>query len=47
MSYQQYDLYISLKRKITTLEMALKPFILSKVDHQMSKSSKRIAAHEL
>ena len=27
--------------------MALKSFILSKLDHQMSKSWKRIAAHEL
>ena len=40
-------LFISLKRKNAILEMALKSFILSKLDHQMSKSWKRIAAHEL
>ena len=40
-------LIISPKRKNTILEMALKSFILSKLDHQMSKSWKRIAAHEL
>ena len=40
-------LFISPKRKNASLEMALKSFILSKLDHQMSKSWKRIAAHEL
>ena len=35
---QNNDLFISPKRKNATLEMALKSFILSKVDHQMSKS---------
>ena len=40
-------LFISPKRKNAILEMALKSFILSKLDHQMSKSWKRIAAHEL
>ena len=40
-------LIISPKRKNTILEMALKSFILSKLDHQMSKSWKRIVAHEL
>ena len=32
------DLFISLKQKNTILEMALKSSILSKLDHQMSKS---------
>ena len=40
-------LIISPKRKNTILEMALKSLILSKLDHQMSKSWKRIVAHEL
>ena len=40
-------LFISPKRKNASLEMALKSFILSKLDHQMSKSWKWIAAHEL
>ena len=40
-------MFISQKRKKTILEMALKSFILSKLDHQMSKSWKGIAAHEL
>ena len=40
-------LIISPKRKNTSLEMALKSFILSKLDHQMSKSWKRVVAHEL
>ena len=40
-------MFISLKRKNTILEMASKSLILSKLDHQMSKSWKRIAAHEL
>ena len=40
-------LFISPKRKNASLEMALKSFILSKLDLQMSKSWKRIAAHEL
>ena len=44
---QNNDLFISPKRKNTILEMALKSFILSKLDHQMSKYWKRIAAHEL
>ena len=35
---QNNDLFISPKRKNTILEMALKSFILSKLDHQMSKS---------
>jgi hypothetical protein len=30
--------FISPKRKNTILEMALKSFVLSKLDHQMSKS---------
>ena len=38
-------MFISPKRKNTILEMALKSFILSKLDHQMSKSWKRIIAH--
>ena len=38
-------LIISPKRKNTILEMALKSLILSKLDHQMSKSWKRIVAH--
>ena len=41
------DLFISPERKNTALEMALKSFILSRLDHQMSISWKRIAAHEL
>ena len=40
-------LFISLKRKTASLEMALKSFILSKLEHQMSKSWKKSAAHEL
>ena len=40
-------LIISPKPKNTILEMALKSLILSKLDHQMSKSWKWIAAHEL
>ena len=44
---QNNDLFISPKRKNTILEMALKSFILSKLDHQMSKSWKQIVAHEL
>ena len=40
-------LIISPKRKNTTLEMALKSSILSKLDYPMSKGWKRIAAHEL
>ena len=35
---QNNDLFISPKRKKTILEMALESFILSKLDHQMSKS---------
>ena len=35
---QNNDLFISPKRKNTILEMALKSFILSKLDHQMSES---------
>ena len=38
-------MFISPKRKNTIMEMALKSFILSKLDHQMSKSGKRIAGH--
>ena len=38
-------LIISPKWKNTILEMALKSFLLSKLDHQMSKSWKRIVAH--
>ena len=44
---QNNDLFISPKRKNTSLEMALKSFILSKLYHQMSKSWKRIVAHKL
>ena len=44
---QNNDMFISPKRKNTILEMALKSFILSKLDHQMSKSWKGSAAHEL
>ena len=44
---QNNDLVISPKRKNPILEMALKSFIMSKLDHQMSKSWKGIAAHEL
>ena len=40
-------LIISPKRKIAVLEMALKSSNISKLDHQMSKSWKKIAAHEL
>ena len=40
-------MFISLKQKNAILEMALKSFIISKLDHQMSKSWKRIVAHEL
>ena len=35
---QNNDLFISPKRKNAILEMALKSSILSKLDHQMSKS---------
>ena len=35
---QNNDLFISSKQKKAILEMALKSFILSKLDHQMSKS---------
>ena len=38
-------MFISPKQKNTVLEMALKSFILSKLDHQMSKSWKWIVAH--
>ena len=38
-------MFISPKRKNTILEMALKPFIISKLDHQLSKSWKLIARH--
>ena len=38
-------MFISPKRKNTILEMALKSFILSKLDHEMSKSWKQSAAH--
>ena len=37
--------YISPKRKKATLEMAYKSIIISKLDDQMSKSWKQIAAH--
>ena len=40
-------MFISPKRKNAILEMVLQSFILSKLDHQMSKSWKEIAAHEL
>ena len=40
-------MFISPKRKNAIPEMALKSFILSKLDHKMSKSWKGIAAHEL
>ena len=40
-------MFISPKRKNTILEMTLKSFILCKLDHQMPKSWKQIAAHEL
>ena len=40
-------LFISPKRKNASLEMALKSFILSRLDNQMSKRWKQIAAHEL
>jgi hypothetical protein len=39
------DFFISLKWKKPILEMALKSFNTSKLDHQMSKSGKQIAAH--
>ena len=42
---QNNDLFISLKRKNTILEMTLKSFFISKLDHQMSKSQKRTARH--
>ncbi len=35
---QNNDVFISPKRKNPVLEMALKSFILSKLDHEMSKS---------
>ena len=35
---QNKDLIISPKRKKTVLEMVLKSFVLSKLDHEMSKS---------
>ena len=35
---QNHDLFISPKWKNAILEMALKSFILSKLDHQMSKN---------
>ena len=38
-------MFISPKRKNSILEMALKSFIISKLDHQMSKSWKQIVAH--
>ena len=44
---QNHDLFISPKRKKTILEMALKSLNISKLDHQMSKSRKKSAAHEL
>ena len=44
---QNNDVFISPKRKKPILEMALKSFNISKVDHQMSKSWKQSAAHEL
>ena len=44
---QSNDLFISPKWKKAILEMALKSFILSKLDRQMSKSLKWIVAHEL
>ena len=34
---QNHDLFISPKRKKTILEMALKSYNISKLDHQMSK----------
>ena len=40
---QNHNLFISPKRKKAVLEMVLKSFILSKLDHQMSKSLKGIA----
>ena len=44
---QNNDLFVSLKRENANLEMALKNLscILSKLDHQMSKSWKGIGAH--
>ena len=44
---QNHDLFISPKRKKTILEMASKSFNISKLDHQMSKSWKNSAPHEL
>ena len=44
---QNNDLFISPKRKIPVLEMALKSFNISKLDYQTSKSWKKSAAHEL
>ena len=41
------DSFTSPKRKKTNLEMALKSFNISILDHQMSKSWKQIAAQEL
>ena len=35
---QNHDLFISPKRKKPVLEMALKSFNISKLDHQISKS---------
>jgi hypothetical protein len=42
---QNNDMFISPKRKKTILDMALRSFITSKLDHQMSKSLKWIVAH--
>ena len=42
---QNNSRFISPKRKITILKMALKSFNISKLEHQMSKSWKWIAGH--
>ena len=42
---QNNDLFISPKWKNAILEMALKSFIISKLEHQMSESWKWIARH--
>ena len=44
---QNHDLIISPKRKNAALEMALKSFIISKLEYQTSKCRKKSAAHEL
>ena len=40
-------MFISPKWKKTILEMSLESSIMSKIDHQISKSWKQSAAHEL